>query len=853
MRLAEHTVVSAAYALADRELTRALMPRVREETVALLRSELAAVPPLLLDEVIASRDPELLSALASSAAHRGDVFDRLAALGDPALAVTLYGHHEWDRTPAQRAAVWQGAAATADDPGWQAKDSLPARLLSSRIPERLAPALLAPFPELVEVARRVTGKGTNTGTGTGTGTGTSATTGPANSTPRTRQSANINPANTNPPKNRRSWERHPKTTTELLGDLRDKDFRGTIELPGTPDTPDALDWDELVAQHRAEPFHESGLRTLWAHPDCPEELALAAYERNRNSGRPSGAVHWSMLESPHFDGIEVHGLTQLLRPGVTSGALPADRVLAEVAPARSVLCALPHDHEDVRAALAAQVARLGTDFAPWRAVYSLLPRFSGTVTGLVDAALAETSKHLGKTWPKPMGAEFPSRRMPNGRQAWLRLYDAADRTTHRALAEHMDARAIQQLLLWHRPSPELREHIVELRGPSVLAGIASSWDTRPEVIEELIPYNDPEANAALFLNTDLTPAQRRHVLSGRRWRDGESADTPAADRVPLTENLVDGLRESARRPWLLACADSGDPVPCRILLGSPRVKIHTPALELHMLVRLWERHGPDEVRALLDETDFPGRKTQPRHPLSPVTLEAGRAAVDAGAEPDGPALLRAAYEAAAGPAGRADFLSDKGSGPEDDDLTKALELLDEEVGPGPFPWAELAAAHETKPLHDRLLVRLAALDGCPPTLAAESAAAGLRLSHPQYRPRRGAKPPTASEMLRKLPMRVAHSRCGWLEKAHGLGQVTLDEVVRTAFPAQATVAFLARALAPGDSPATEEVRATRRAVAALATEHLSDDPEGWALALRLAPDFEGTLPDLLLASGAVVS
>ncbi|MFC9602234.1 hypothetical protein ACFTTN_02045 [Streptomyces niveus] len=209
-------------------------------------------------------------------------------------------------------------------------------------------------------------------------------------------------------------------------------------------------------------------------------------------------------------------------------------------------------------------------------------------------------------------------------------------------------------------------------------------------------------------------------------------------------------------------------------------------------------------------------------------------------------------EAAASPAGRADFLADKGSGPENDDLTKALELLDEEVGPGPSPWAELAAAHGAKPLHDRLLVRLAPMDGCPASLAGDSAAARLRLSHPHYRPRRGAKPPTVPEMLKKLPLQLDNGGCRWLEKAYALGQVTLPEVVRTGFPAQAAIAFLSRAPAPGDSPGTEEVRATRRAVAALATEHLSDNPEGWALALRLAPDFEGTLPDLLLASGAVV-
>ncbi|WP_405614932.1 hypothetical protein [Streptomyces sp. NBC_01508] len=852
MKFADNLAVSAVYALADRELTRALIPRIREETVALLANGSGTpVPRFLVEEVIAERDPQLVRALLSSAVLSGDVFDRLAALGDPTLAVSLYGQREWERTPAQRAAVWAGAVATADDPGWQAKDGLPARLLSSQQPEfqrpeLLEPALLAPFPEVAAHARQVidrraegTRKGAVRGKRTTTG---AAATGPANSNPR---------KDSDPRKKNTPWQRHPETMVELVRDFRDKDFRGTVELPTTPG---ALDWDVLAAEHRAEPFFESGLASLWAHPDCPEELALAAFERNRNSQGPSSAIYWSMLTSPHFDGVDVEQMTRLLHHGVPSGSLPIDRVLREVGPARNVLCGLPHEREEVRAALVAEVARLGADFAPWRAVYALLPRFSGSVTDLVDAALAETPKHRGKKWPKPLGAEFPSRRLPGGRQAWLRLYDAADRPTRYALIEHMDPRAIQQLLLWHQPSAELRAHIVESLGASALAGIASTWHTGPEVIEELIAYNDPEVNAALFMNTDLTPAQRRHALSGRRWQGGTSADTPTADRLPLTRDLVEGLRESARRQWLLACADSGDPLLCRILLGSPRVKVHTPALELHMLIRLWERHGPDSVRELLDETDFPGRKKQPKHPMSPGTLAAGRAALDAAAGPGGPALLRAAYGAAAGPVGFAEFLHTKGAG-EDGDVAKAVELFAEEVGPGPFPWAELVAEHAARPLHDRFLVLLAALDGCPPVLAEESATARLRLEHPHYRPRRGAKPPTASELLKKYPLWTAYSgsHTNWLDMAYERGHLTLSEVVRTAFPARTTVVFLARALAPGDSPATEEVRETRDVVAALAAEHLGADPEGWALALRLMPDFEGTLPDLLLASGAVVS
>ncbi|MFD3522588.1 hypothetical protein [Streptomyces sp. NPDC058653] len=817
MRLAEHTVVSAAYALADRDLTRALIPRIREETLALLGSA-APVPSVLLDEVLASSDPELRGALFSAARYHSDVFRRLALLGDPALAVHLHGLRDWERTASERAAVWEGAAATADDPAWHAKGALPGRLLTATSRDLLEPALLSPFPELVAYARRVLEHA---------------------STPAPPRTVSVPRPKPSPPA--------PGTTKELVGHLRDAHYYGEIELPTAPG---ALDWDELLAEHRGAPLTANGLLRLRAHPDCPEELALAAFEVNRVS-QVDGSLHWSMLAAADED-----RLAELLVPGIRSGAYPVDRVLREIGPARKVVCGLPHGHEGVRTALAAQVARLGSDFAPWRALHLLLPRFSGTVTELIDAALAETPKHLDQPWPKPVGPEFPSRGRQGGRAAWLHLYDAADHGTRCALTEHMDLRAIQQLLLRHAPSPELRAHIVRVRGASALAGIASEWSTSPEAIEELIPYNDPEVNAALFLHTNLTPAQRRHILSGRLWRDGHSADTPAADRIPLTEPLTDGLRESARRSWLLACCDSGDPLLCRVLLGSPRAKAHTLALELLMLLRLWERHGPDAVRELLDETDFPGRKKQSRHPLSPKAIETGRTALEVVGSESGLALLRAAYERAAGPVGRADFLCDKGAGSESDDLVKALAILVEEIGPGPMPWARLEAMHALKPLHDRVLVRLAEQDACPAALTEASEIAGLRLSHPEYRPRKAGRPPTASEMLGKYPQRLDRAgRCHWLEKAYHLGRITLPEVVRSVFPAQAAVAFLSTTLsaAPRTEAETEERREARGEVAALVAEHLSDNPEGWALALRLTPEFEGTLPDLLRASGAVLS
>ena len=132
----------------------------------------------------------------------------------------------------------------------------------------------------------------------------------------------------------------------------------------------------------------------------------------------------------------------------------------------------------------------------------------------------------------------------------------------------------------------------------------------------------------------------------------------------------------------------------------------------------------------------------------------------------------------------------------------------------------------------------------------------LRLTHSHYAPRRGGRPPTASEMLKKLPLPVSNKGDSvWLTNAHKAGQVTLPEILRDAFPARACAAFLAGTLdrQPEGAAGREETRRTRRAVVELVARHLGDDPEGWAVALRLIPHFEGTLPELFATAGAVVS
>lgn len=933
MPRSDAAVTSAVYAMTDRAVTRALLSRVRQETVELLAGNRHWLPPLLVDEVIASRDPELRAALASSAPHRpGDLFGRLAALGDPALAEGLYGMRGHPRgssiptsgfdRPEQRRAVWAGAVATADDPGWRAPDGLLTKLLATKDPDLLLPALHSPFPELVAHAlvktshlnsaevqlrtcRRVLARhGVQTLLDLAE---PPAVRRPVAETVR-RACASVNPDEVLAEAIRREQEPPPRpapsapapdtepprqsvkqtgqadanpgapppadtvrgvpsvTTAELIDGLRNWDWRTPVSVP---EEPEAIDWDALIEAHRAIPFSVPGLFRLWGgRGDCPEELAVAAFAadppaRDPASGRAGGgALHWSMLTAVDFS-LDERGLHAVLAEGITSGVFPVDRVLAEIGPARHVLGALPHSDERVRGALDAQVARLGSDFANWRALHNRLPRFNGSVRALVDTALAEAPQHVGKPWPKPLGPEFPPRRNAVGRAAWLHLFDRAGKDAQLALSEHMDGRAIQQLLVWHQPDQDLRDHIVATHGAAVLAGLASHWNTPVEVIEELIPYDEPEINAALFLHTDLTDAQRRHVLAGRLWEKGEAA-TPTDERLPLTPALVKGMEESARRNWLLPVCDSGDPLLCRILLGSPRVKVHTEAQQLLMLVRLWERHGPDEVRALLDETKFPPRK-QGKHPLPPKVLTTARTALDAA---DGLAALRAAQAHAAGPEGLVDYLR---TAVPQGELAKSLDHWAEENNgvrtsqpadahrTEPMPWPELLAAHRAEPLPDRLLVDLMRLAGCPADLTEAAAEAEFRLSHPAYTPRRGKRPPTVPEMLRKLPAPVHEGRSPWLEKAFETDRVTLADVLRDAFPAGACVAFLGSVLrpAPEDEDGTEggtlDTHEVRRAVDELVGQHLGDAPDSWAMALHLTADFEGTLPELLATAAAIVS
>ncbi|MFI0777595.1 hypothetical protein [Streptomyces sp. NPDC021212] len=864
-------LVSAAFQLAGPSLTSVLMPRLRQETLALLGSG-ERLPAHLVDEVFASGDRELLEALAGAraGAERQAELLRLAELGDPGLAKALYtGPLPGSWRQQLRSAVLGAAVAHSADPGWRAPGGLVEFLLSATASSELLPALEAPFPEVVRHVIEKIGTTLDTPQQLRACRATLTHGGVAELAALAelpfvhsavaevvhRAEAAQDPAAMLETAERQAAEEASRgeaaagetegtapapTGDELVRRLRElKPGYGSFPLGG-------VDWELLLAEHKRESFPWLSLTLLASRADCPDELVLAAYRRSERLPDTSPLPFQLLTETDWKDGYHHDRLAQLLRRGLREGAYPLDRVLAEVRPASRVLASLPYGKEPLGPAMATLLETLGDDFAAWRALYSLLPRFTGSSAELFAASVEQKAKHRGKGWPRPLEAEYPVKRPPGLRETFLRLFREATEEVQTALAPHLDRRCVQHLLVYHQPSPALRDVFVSLHGAAVLASAASDWELPAEKIEELLIHDDPEINTKLYVYTPLTDEQRRGILAGRRF-----GPVPGTEPLPITDELIEEIRISGRRHWLLPVCDSGDPRLARILLG--KIKLHTLAGQLHLLVRVWERHGPEEVRGLLEETDFPERRAR-KHPLPPATHEIVRGALESA---DGLAVMRAELARARGPEGQVAFLRPQ-SGETSVSVEPVLERLAEETGPG-LPWAELAREHERDPLPDGLLMALAEKGNCPEELRAAGHVAQLRLEHDAHPHKSTGPRPSPLDLMRHHPLPLMPLRRNrWLDKAAALGMLTPLDVLYEAKPAGLAAAYLAyrhhgaRQDAP-DPAADEAALAASRKALELATTHLGEDPEAWALALRLLPDFTGTLPELLTTAAAIVS
>ncbi|MDH6115027.1 hypothetical protein P3T36_007316 [Kitasatospora sp. MAP12-15] len=853
----ERTAMVTAYAVAQPSMIGVLNGRLRGATAQMLRSAYA-LPRRVTDAVIASGDRELLLALASNESRTPAIRAaqlRLArlggselggsGLGGPELGRALYkAERSEDSLSTIRAAVLAGADPT--DPAWRVPGGLVAELLGASGGEVLLPALRAPFPELVTHAL--------------------GTLGATLTLPLVLLSCRVVLAHGGRDSlcalaeliEREEELGHPGLATLLRRALADPDPAAV--LAADPSSTDrvvhlvrryparlpavggaAMDWARVCAEHRRLPLSAEAIMTLNRLPGCPQELAVQGFRADpvATMADGKGPLPPSVLSGPDLDldldlgqdldvdvvlglvhALPERRLAQALEGGLAAGWLPVEWMLDRVRPAAVTLGCLPaavDAGEGVRTAVRELIAPLGADPAAWLSLYRLVNRFTEPATALVAAAtVAATAAGNSKAgrrnaarWPRPLGAAFPAREPEDARRIFQLLFEYAELEVQEALVPYLDARAVQHLLVYGHPAQRIRDLIATVHGPSAQLGRAAHRRLPVEVVEELLDLDDPEVNAKLYLYSPIAEEERGRILAGRGRRGGEAP-------IPVSPALLDALakvKTPRRRGWLTAGHLSGDLQVLRATLGSCR--LNTDIGRLRVLIRLWERQGPQAVEALLDEQEFPGRST--RHPLPARTHRTVRQALGA---PDGLAVLRARLAAEEDPERLAALLLRKVGDRTTDDRVRHLAAEG-----AALPWPQLIRAHRSEPLSESLLTALAAVPDCPRELLLEA--------------------------LRAQPLPPRAQGAEWLPRALNGGRLTTADVLRHAHPAPAVLAFLT-ATDFNRLPAVPRWRAPRREAAELVRDWLGTDPEAWATALQLLPDFTGSLPELLTTTAAVL-
>lgn len=762
-----------AYEFGNPSFFSALYARMPDETRdALRRNEFPHTEPVvgwLCAQVCDDR--ELALALADSAlAVRSDALGRqviraLAQLDDPHIAVTLYRnavqqHWSFRETgysarDSVLAAVFSAVRNPAD-PAWHEPDGLVSVLLreSPQDPLDFLPVLTAPFAGLAAVA------------GEHLGPALSAS-GDAPARPA-QASASI-PA---------------PTAAELVLALRTGDS-GVLAAP--------VDWSAITAAHRRHPLPARALVVLAQREDCPAELPADLYRADPRSLPDTCRLPFAALDirHPHQQyGTDLR--PQTIRRGLRQGWFPVERVLHETGPALEVLTAIGHEdvpEQPVADALAELVAPLGADPAAWIHLYARLSRFRGPCTALVAEAVDRVRTRPEPTWPRRTQAEIPGRTPEGARAALAVLLSAAVEDAAIALVPHLDPRAVQDLLRHARLGTRARDALL-VAYPDAAAWWAAAAPAGADR-DFLLDLDDPEVNALLFQYGHLPAAERRRILAGRPRSVDRHNEVPVADRV--VDTVLSGYELADVRGRLLDCVYSGNATLVRVLLG--RAKLYTEVSRLRLLVSLWERQGPAAVEALLDETEFPRRRSA-KHPLPSRTLGTAREAL---ARPDGLAYLHSKLADALAPDAVAAYLIGKGGAA----VRDRVERVTEEIGP--IPWEAVVRRHTDKPLDATALEALTEHDDCP------------------------------AELLRALIRRPIDD-LPWRLRRTVRERLDAAELVAEARPARAALS-----LASADK------------IRPLITAPLGDSVERWAVAARLLPDFPGSLTELVDTAASITA
>ncbi|UGQ12542.1 hypothetical protein LO772_02700 [Yinghuangia sp. ASG 101] len=563
----------------------------------------------------------------------------------------------------------------------------------------------------------------------------------------------------------------------------------------------ALDWERVVDEHRRAPIPDHVGAELVARGDCPREAALALVV----PGTP--------------DAVPRH--PRALEVGLRRGIVTPRQVIMEATPGWSALRAVAYFARSPTGRRIAAIDRLldeaaallpGDDPDAWARLICRAPDHPGTFPHLC----AEASAPGHDRTPARGGAARPAG------QRWVGLSPLGLLgRTDAAVAAHVIATlpddTLRECLRVHEVLPGHVVFPLLRRLPALTSELVHRLALDPPSAGTLLARHAPRVNAALL--SALPDSATRHAVFAATRRDAPSrVRLHGDDRSWLRVRLPDDCAEAVygHHPDLALTALTR----ASRLLGTAGV--------LRGLLGIWETRG----RMAVYDPRVTGR-IGADHPAVRYVRSLTR-------DPRGLARLRTEVDRHERPAAliaamRADPALTRRHPPRPDDF-----------------WPEAVAAHDREPLPAATLAGLTTHPDCPDllTLAAcrTDAEAAPRLAHLSPAHARAALThPLAVTPFPAGGRPRALTDVPWYADALADRLLSFPEFVEHAHPAHRVLEAV-ESLAPLAPDARHEAR---RVIAAHITRDLADNPDAWAVALRLAPDFPGTLPQLTATAAAV--
>lgn len=602
-------------------------------------------------------------------------------------------------------------------------------------------------------------------------------------------------------------------TEGLIAELYDRDV-SDVDDHIEARTP--IDWDALTTAARKRPFTKDATTALVARKDCPDALRDVLFTRH-----PAMVVQRAHRLGPTLLSAECPPrnrakATREVIAKALGGTVSGAEVLQYGRPARAVLESLRSngssgsDREaavgEFRAALVELLAEWpGADVGAWRRVRQLVPEFTGTVAQLLDAARQSSDPAA----PIP----GPARELDSAHEAFMTLLDAAPVTAHAALLPVLPSSVQYDLIKYTTWRPEWVDMAIAADGPQLREWVAAVGELGAEEIDRLALAATDEMIILLMRQTATTKRQRATWL-----RD------PSPQLLERLRNVR--AKEYWRLSDLLVCADPAIHEAigeyCQYL---PNAK--GTVAQLRLAGRIWQEDGPELLRRLLPEQPF---NRDPHAAATAVITELI-------ARPDADAALAELLERVCH--------GESAAGQIEAWRTRAdLAALAEEDHQ--WHWAALAAEHAKRPFNPTVVYRMASLDGCPASLREQAKTVLPPRSHRAYTALMAGKDP--AKVLRANPADgTDRSLDSWIPVAMSSGRLAWDDVLRHAHPAAVVLEHLVDRLdrARWETGGSEALRK-------LVADRVGDDTEAWLLAVQMAPDFPGSVDELLTTSAEAV-